>query len=102
MSRLWISAGISVQDGADVEEARKALAGLAKETVKEPGCFKFDVLQSRENPKHFMLWECWQGEAALKAHFEMPHTKAVLDRNLTSVRYVERLTDVSLKGGGLV
>lgn len=93
MSKLWISAGIEVQQGVDADEAAEALKTLAEETVKEPGCHKFDVLRSRENPGHFILWECWEDEAALKAHFEMPHTKSLLDRKLTAVRYIERLAE---------
>lgn len=100
MSRLWVSAGIEAQDGVDADEAAKALDVLARETVKEPGCFKFDVLRSIENPRHFILWECWVDEAALKAHFEMPHTRSVLDRKLTAVRYIEKLADNDIPDDG--
>lgn len=101
MSKLWMSAGIEAQEGANADEAAEALTVLAKETIKEPGCYKFDVLRSRENPRHFVLWECWEDEAALKTHFEMPHTKALLDKKLTTVRYVERLNENAPTGDEL-
>ncbi len=91
MNKLWISAGIEVQSGKNIQQVKDAIAKLVETTLTEPGCFQFDALQDKETPEHFTLWECWQDEAALKAHFEAPHTKAYIANNFTQVRYVERL-----------
>ncbi|OMH38042.1 putative quinol monooxygenase [Motiliproteus sp. MSK22-1] len=97
MSKLWISAGIEMQDGKNIEQALKALKQLAKVTLQEPSCFQFDVLQHQDNPKRFTLWECWQDESSLDAHFKTSHTRAYLAQNFTTVNYVERLSLVTIE-----
>ncbi|WP_417669327.1 putative quinol monooxygenase [Roseibium sp.] len=93
MPKLWVSAGIELAEGSDLEATKAALAQLAKETEsKERGCLKFEVRQNREEPNLFVLWECWADDRALSWHFEMPHTKAYLAGNYTSLRYIEKLS----------
>jgi quinol monooxygenase YgiN len=91
MSKLWISAGIELQDGADLNTVKSALNQLVIDTVKEPGCIKFEILQQQDKPECFTLWECWVNDDALKAHFEAPHTLSYLENNYTKVNYIERL-----------
>ncbi|MHA7772126.1 putative quinol monooxygenase [Roseibium sp. M-1] len=94
MSSYFISAGIELQDGADLKQAEEGLRELILLTRQEPGCHMFDIRQNLEEPGRFTLWERWTDKAALAAHFEMPHTKAYLARNLTRVRYIEELGDI--------
>jgi quinol monooxygenase YgiN len=91
MSKLWISAGLKVTSAKPVEEIKQALIELQAQTVQEPGCLFFDVLQHRDHPQLFTLWEEWINEDALKNHFEMAHTKAYLTQSLTEVMYIEKL-----------
>lgn len=39
----------------------------------EPGCHVFDVLEAREEPDTFYLYEIYADQAALAAHKETPH-----------------------------
>lgn len=94
MTRYFISAGIRLQDGADLTEAETGLRRLAVETREESGCHFFEIRQNLQEPEKFTLWECWTDRAALTAHFEMPHTKAYLARNLTEVSYIEELGEI--------
>ncbi|MEH6631020.1 MAG: putative quinol monooxygenase [Halopseudomonas aestusnigri] len=91
MSKLWISAGIELQDDADLSETKNALCQLVKETVNEPGCIQFEILQQQDKPQCFTLWECWTNDDALKAHFQAPHTLSYLSHDYTKVNYIERL-----------
>lgn len=91
MENLWISAGIVLNDDADLLTAQRELQRLMEKTVSEPGCIVFEIRQNLEHPKQFTLWECWTGEDALKAHFKTPHTLAYLELGLTRVNYIERL-----------
>ncbi|WP_343564671.1 putative quinol monooxygenase [Kiloniella sp. b19] len=91
MKKLWISAGIRLAEGADVAEAREGLSLLVGQTRGEEGCLLFEIHQNIEDTERFTLWECWTGEDALKAHFEAEHTRAYLDRNLTTIEYIDRL-----------
>lgn len=94
MTRYYISAGISLQDGADLKEAEAGLRHLVQETRSEPGCHFFEIRQNLQDRTKFTLWECWTDRAALAAHFEMPHTRAFLARNLTEVNYIEELGEI--------
>ncbi|MCV0428141.1 MAG: antibiotic biosynthesis monooxygenase [Roseibium sp.] len=94
MSNYYISASIELQDGADLEEAENGLRHLVKQTRSEPGCILFEIRQNLKEPHKFTLWECWTSRQALLDHFEMPHTKAYLARNLTEVNYIEELGEI--------
>lgn len=39
----------------------------------EPGCRYFDVTQDRSDPTHFIFYELYDDEAAIKAHRNAPH-----------------------------
>lgn len=43
------------------------------ESVAEPGNLRFDVLQSRERPGRFMLYEAYRSEEAARAHKSTEH-----------------------------
>lgn len=44
-----------------------------KHSVKEPGNLRFDVLQSPEDPGHFILYEAYATEADAARHKETEH-----------------------------
>ncbi|WP_428649943.1 putative quinol monooxygenase [Roseibium sp.] len=94
MSEYFISAGIELQQGADLKQTELGLKQLAEQTRREPGCLLFEIRQNLKEPGKFILWECWKDRQALADHFEMPHTRAFLARNLTQVRYIEELGEI--------
>lgn len=93
MSGLWISAGIKVVEGKDIDQARKALVDLVDVSRQEPGNIKFQILQQLDNSACFTLWECWEDEAALQEHFSAEHTVKYLAEGWTEVVYIEKLED---------
>ena len=46
-----------------------------KNTRKEKGNVRFDILQSSENPQLFMLYEVYRSEDAVTAHKNTKHYK---------------------------
>lgn len=100
MTLYFISAGIELQDGADLKQAEEGLQELVLLTRQEPGCRMFEIRQNLQDPTRFTLWESWTDKAALAAHFEMAHTKAYLARNLTRVRYIEELGAIAATATG--
>ncbi|WP_248929585.1 antibiotic biosynthesis monooxygenase [Paenibacillus hamazuiensis] len=44
-----------------------------KGSVQEPGNLRFDVLQHRDEPTCFTLYEAYESEAAAAKHKETPH-----------------------------
>ncbi|GAA0772806.1 antibiotic biosynthesis monooxygenase [Roseibium denhamense] len=94
MSHYFISAGIELEDGAELEHAEAGLRQLAEQTQAEPGCILFEIRQSLDQPEKFTLWECWESPEALAAHFEADHTKAFLALGLTKINYIEKLGEI--------
>jgi quinol monooxygenase YgiN len=94
MSKHFISAGIELQDGADLKQAEIGLRLLAEKTQSEPGCILFEIRQNQKELGKFTLWESWTDRQALANHFEMPHTKDFLAQNLTQVNYIEELAEI--------
>ncbi|SDL18744.1 Quinol monooxygenase YgiN [Modicisalibacter muralis] len=43
---------------------------------EEPGCHVFDVIEDRDTPDLFHLYEIYADEQALAAHKQTPHYKA--------------------------
>jgi autoinducer 2-degrading protein len=49
-------------------------------SIAEPGCLRFDVAQSKEDPTEFLLWECYGDEEAAAFHKTTPHYLAFKER----------------------
>ena len=45
----------------------------ARNTTREPGNLRFDVLQQADDPNRFVLYEVYRDEAAAKAHKDTAH-----------------------------
>lgn len=69
---LLIAGTIRVQ-AEDQDAAAAAMAVMMAETVKEAGCVSYDFSSDFSDPSLFHLFEEWESEEHLKAHFEAPH-----------------------------
>ena len=47
----------------------------------EPGCLRFDVLQSADDANKFYYYEVYKDEAARMAHRETPHFKEYAEKS---------------------
>ena len=56
-----------------IDAYRQATLKNALETIKEPGVFRFDVLQDKEDPSHFALFEVYRDMAAREFHLQTEH-----------------------------
>lgn len=63
--------------GDAVEEALRRMAPLVRRD--EPGCLLYQCCRSQENPDVFLLFEQYESHAALAAHRETPHFKAIIE-----------------------
>lgn len=59
---------ITVKDEQDVPEVRTWLLEQTRLSRMEPGCERFELYQSKNDPKVFMLVERWSSEEALDLH----------------------------------
>ena len=59
-----------------IEDFRKATVENARNSVREPGVARFDVLQQQDDPTRFVLVEVYRGAEATAAHKATPHYQA--------------------------
>jgi len=76
---LTVVATFQARPGKEAD-LRAALLGLVRLTRKEPGCVDYDLHQSPEEPAKFLFYENWTSKAALDAHLQSEHVKALLPR----------------------
>ena len=56
-----------------VEEFKAGIKANHEGSIAEPGCLRFDVAQSREDPTEFLLWEVYLDDEAAAFHKTTPH-----------------------------
>lgn len=84
-SGYYITAELKVIDTSKISEARHALEKLCELTKTEPGCSIFQLHYDSKESTRFLLWECFDDEAAFEEHFKMDHTKEYVSLGLTEV-----------------
>jgi quinol monooxygenase YgiN len=65
---LYLNIWLSVKEPAHVEEVRGLLVEQATLSRQEPGCNRFEVYQSTNDPTRFLLHERWESQDALDQH----------------------------------
>jgi quinol monooxygenase YgiN len=77
-----------------VDAFRAATIENARNSVKEPGCARFDVVQQADDPTRFVLVEVYRNPDAQAQHRETPHyqkwrdtVQPMMAEPRTSVKY---------------
>ena len=60
-------------DPARVDEFLEVITHNAAESVKEPGCLRFEVSRQFDQPNLFALSESYVDKDAMDAHYLTPH-----------------------------
>lgn len=60
---------------AELERFLAALRENGAASIKEPGCLRYDILQSATNPNQIFIYEVYESEAAVRAHRTTDHFK---------------------------
>ncbi len=58
-----------------VQEFEAATLENAKQSVKEPGIARFDLIRQVDDPTHFVLLEVYRAQEGHAQHKETPHYK---------------------------
>lgn len=74
---LRVLARISALPGKE-DELRSLLLGLVEPTRSEPGCIRYELLQSQQVSTEFVFVEEWESEAAEGQHLQSAHIQAAL------------------------
>ena len=70
---MIVIAGQVALDPAKREEAEAAAREMMSETRKEQGCISYTFSADLETPGRYRIFEEWEDDAALRAHFASPH-----------------------------
>lgn len=70
---MLVVAGEIKLDPAKRAEADAAFAKMREATLKEPGCIAYQAYAGRDDAGTVFMFEKWQDQAALDAHFASPH-----------------------------
>jgi len=60
--------------------AREAILEIVPATRQESGCREFVLHEARDGSGQLFLYETWDDDAALEAHYARPYTRAVFAR----------------------
>jgi quinol monooxygenase YgiN len=73
---MLVIAGTIAIDPAGRAEAVSAATVMMAETLKEPGCISYTFSGDLTDPGGFRIFEEWESQEALDAHFKAPHMAA--------------------------
>ncbi|HYR90153.1 MAG TPA: putative quinol monooxygenase [Terriglobia bacterium] len=71
---LILAVHVTIKAGHE-DEVLDPFHKLQEETRREPGCITYVVQRSRENPRHYLIYEQYTDQAALDTHRSSPHFK---------------------------
>ena len=74
---ITIVAEATAKPGQEVT-VRTALGACARSSRAEPGNVVYQPLEEAERPGRFLVYEIWQDEAAIAAHNETEHFRALI------------------------
>ena len=73
---MIIVAGTVTFDPAKRSVLEAAFDNMRAATLKEPGCLEYQAYGDRKDPGSVLIFEKWESDAALRAHFATPHMAA--------------------------
>ena len=73
---MLVIAGSIAIDPAKHDEAVRAATEMMAETHKEAGCISYTFSGDLTDPGGFRIFEEWESQEALDAHFKAPHMAA--------------------------
>ncbi|MGD8683638.1 MAG: antibiotic biosynthesis monooxygenase [Chloroflexota bacterium] len=75
-----------------IDDFKEMIRANHEGSIAEPGCLRFDVVQSVEDPTEFLLWEVYVDEEAAAFHKTTPHYLAFKER-MPELKSKERYAD---------
>ncbi len=90
-TRVTVIAYIFAKTGEE-QRVRAALLNLVEKTRKEKGCLNYDLHESTNDARHFVMYENWESDADLDAHSKSPHLR---EFGKSMAPFLERPTEVT-------
>ena len=76
-----------------VDEFKERIRANHEASILEPGCLRFDVAQSADDPTEFLLWEVYVDAEAAAFHKSTPHYLAFREQ-MPAMAAKERHSDL--------
>lgn len=73
---MLVVAGVVKIDPDKRDEAIAAAVAMMRESREEPGCLSYAFSADLEDAGTFRIFEEWESQEALDAHFASPHMKS--------------------------
>lgn len=73
---MLIVVGTITMDPAQRSQLESAFDKMREATLREAGCLEYQAYLDRNDPGTILIFEKWQSEDALRAHFVTPHMAA--------------------------
>ncbi|MFN6103072.1 MAG: putative quinol monooxygenase [Planctomycetaceae bacterium] len=65
---LYLNVHLTVKNSTDIETVRQCLVELTHLSRAEPGCLRYEVYHSHNDPSKFEIVERWADQGALDQH----------------------------------
>lgn len=96
---IMLHVTLTARNRSDVETIRDDLTEHARLSRAEPGCQRFELLQSREAPESFFILEQWESAEALETHrgatafttIYLPRVVPLVERRAEEVSRIESI-----------
>ncbi len=75
---LTVIATIKAKAGKEAQ-MQQDLLELVDPTRSELGCITFNLLLDNQDPSIFVVYENWESQAALDAHYQQPYVQQVFN-----------------------
>ncbi|MBM7071854.1 antibiotic biosynthesis monooxygenase [Shewanella sp. 202IG2-18] len=79
-----VTAVIEINADQDIQSVLSNIQLYCQQMESEDGCLFAQASQNAQSPREIILWEIYQDEDAIEAHFNMPHTQAFINSKQTS------------------
>jgi len=76
---LIVAGEVKLADVAEVEKARDAVVAMVAATNEEAGCIVYSFAQDLSDPTVIRIFEKWESQEALTAHFTSPHMATFME-----------------------
>lgn len=82
---MLVIAGTIPIDPTKHAEATAAVSDMMRDTLEEPGCHAYQFSFAADDPSKLCIFEEWDSQEALDAHFAMPHMATFMERAATFI-----------------
>ncbi len=89
MNHYFVTAKIKVKPEVNLELAKLEMRKLVEKTLNEKDCHRFEIRQSLQDERVFIMWEEFTNKEALDRHFQYEHTKHFINQKMTTIEYAE-------------